>query len=236
MSLQARQRKLLAKKKEEQKRVWAQNDKDPNGANDIKTNFISKADINRGNSRPKNSGKPEEIVSCPYCGHHATVSKMRIHNTLHPNRIIRGVYLGGYENARDKVTLKDKLKITHVLNCALELKNYFPKTFKYRHLELQDREKQNISDTFNSAFKFIDEALKTRNGKCFVHCQEGKSRSVSIVAAYLMSRHKYTLDNALATITSKRGIAQPNKGFLAELRAFEKKLSVETMDENKVDI
>jgi len=232
MSLQARQRKLLAKRKEEQKRIWAQNDNDPNGANDIKTNFISKSDIKWRNTKPKNAGKPEEIVSCPYCGHHATVSKMRIHNTLHPNRIIRGVYLGGYENARDKETLKDKLKITHVLNCALELKNYFPKTFKYRHLQLQDREKQNISDTFNCAFKFIDEALKTRNGKCFVHCQEGKSRSVSIVAAYLMSRHKYTLDNALATITSKRGIAQPNKGFLAELRAFEKQLS----DENKVEI
>jgi len=157
------------------------------------------------------------------------------HNVIHPNLIIKGIYLGGYENARDKETLKDKLKITHVLNCATELNNYFPKTFKYCKLNLMDREKQDITHTFETAFKFIDEALKTKNGKCFVHCQEGKSRSVTIVAGYLMSRHKFSLDNALATITSKRRIAQPNKGFLAELRAFEKSLQDERKEDLTID-
>lgn len=220
MSIQARQRKLLAKKREEQQKIWEANDEKV--ASDAKTVL----------PRVKKE-KVDEIISCPFCGVQAKTSEMPEHNVIHPNLIIKGIYLGGFENARDQETLKDKLKITHVLNCALELKNYFPNTFKYCHLDLQDREKQSIAPTFEKSFLFIDEAL-SKNGKCFIHCQEGKSRSVTIVAGYLMSRHRYSLDNALATITSKRRIAAPNKGFLAELRAFEKTLqSQESQDDDQ---
>jgi len=227
MSLAARQRKLLAKKKEEQRKVWDLND----GKEETKVQ--EKPLITKVTKVKKE--KIDEIISCPFCGHQAKTSEMPKHNVIHPNLIIKGIYLGGYENARDKETLKDKLKITHVLNCATELNNYFPKIFKYRKLDLMDREKQNISSTFETAFKFIDQALQYKKGKCFVHCQEGKSRSVTIVAAYLMSRHKFSLDNALATITSKRRIAQPNKGFLKELRNFEAKLQDDQKDELSID-
>lgn len=223
----ARQRKLLAKRKEEQKKLWDQNDQ-KEGKEAQTRPVISKV------TKVKKE-KVDEIISCPYCGHQAKTSEMPKHNVIHPNLIIKGIYLGGYENAKDCETLKDKLKITHVLNCATELSNYFPKHFKYCKLELMDREKQNIGHTFETAFKFIDQALLHKNGKCFVHCQEGKSRSVTIVAAYLMSRHKFSLDNALATITSKRRIAQPNKGFLAELRKFEKQLQDDQKEELSID-
>jgi len=225
MSMNARQRKLLAKKKEEQKKVWEQND--------MKVASDAQKKVAAGPKVKKE--KVDEIISCPYCGFQAKTSEMPKHNVIHPNLIIKGIYLGGYENARDKETLKDKLKITHVLNCATELNNYFPKTFKYLKLDLMDREKQNIAPTFEKAFTFIDGALKQKKGKCFVHCQEGKSRSVTIVAGYLMSRHKYSLDNALATITSKRRIAQPNKGFLAELKGFEKSLQDDQKEELTID-
>jgi len=228
MSLQARQRKLLAKKKEEQKKLWEQNDKKD------ERDLQDKPVISKVTKVKKE--KVDEIISCPYCGFQAKTSEMPKHNVIHPNLIIKGIYLGGYENARDKETLKDKLKITHVLNCATELNNYFPKTFKYCKLQLMDREKQHIADTFEKACLFIDEALKHKNGKCFVHCQEGKSRSVTIVAAYLMSRHKFSLDNALATITSKRRIAQPNKGFLSELREFERELQVQDDQKEELSI
>jgi len=223
--MNARQRKLLAKKKEEQKKVWEQND--------MKVASDAQKKVAAGPKVKKE--KVDEIISCPYCGFQAKTSEMPKHNVIHPNLIIKGIYLGGYENARDKETLKDKLKITHVLNCATELNNYFPKTFKYLKLDLMDREKQNIAPTFERAFKFIDGALQQKKGKCFVHCQEGKSRSVTIVAGYLMSRHKYSLDNALATITSKRRIAQPNKGFLAELKGFEKSLQDDQKEELTID-
>jgi len=227
MSLAARQRKLLAKKKEEQRKVWDLND----GKEEKKVQ--EKPVITKVTKVKKE--KIDEIISCPFCGHLAKTSEMPKHNVIHPNLIIKGIYLGGYENARDKETLKDKLKITHVLNCATELNNYFPKIFKYRKLDLMDREKQNISSTFETAFEFIDQALQYKKGKCFVHCQEGKSRSVTIVAAYLMSRHKFSLDNALATITSKRRLAQPNKGFLKELRNFEEKLQDDQKDNLSID-
>lgn len=226
MSMAARQRKLLAKRKEEQKKLWEQNDSKV--ASDEKEAPVC---------RPVREKRPvvDEIISCAYCGFKAPTSEMPNHMVIHPNLIIKGIYLGAYENARDKETLKDKLKITHVVNCATELNNYYPKTFKYLKLDLMDREKQSIAPTFEKAFKFIDGALDQKKGKVFVHCQEGKSRSVTIVAGYLMSRHKYSLDNALATITSKRRIAQPNKGFMKELRAYEKSLHDDQKDELTID-
>jgi len=223
----ARQRKLLAKRKEEQKKVWDQNDQKEGKEAQEKPVILKVAKVKKE--------KVDEIISCPYCGFQAKTSEMPKHNVIHPNLIIKGIYLGAYENARDRETLKDKLKITHVLNCATELSNYFPKDFKYCKLDLMDREKQNIGHTFERAFSFIDEALKHKKGKCFVHCQEGKSRSVTIVAGYLMSRHKFSLDNALATITSKRRLAQPNKGFLAELRKYEQKLQDDQKEELSID-
>jgi len=230
MSIAARQRKLLAKKKENQKKLWEQNDQ----KNEEKEKAAAIEAKSVGTTRVKKE-KVDEIISCPFCGFQAKTSEMPKHNVIHPNMIIKGIYLGAYENARDEETLKSKLKITHVLNCATELNNYFPKKFKYLKLDLTDREKQPISDTFDRAFKFIDKALKSKNGKCFVHCQEGKSRSVTIVAGYLMSRYKYSLDNALATITSKRRIAQPNKGFLKELRQFEKSLQEDQKEDLNID-
>jgi len=232
MSLAARQRKLLAKKREDQRNLWEQNDQKNRQKDDAKKNVD---EVKSAASTRVKKEKVDEIISCPYCGFQAKTSEMPKHNVIHPNMIIKGIYLGGYENAKDKETLKGKLKITHVLNCAQELKNYFPKTFKYLKLNLADREKQSISDTFEEAFLFIDKALSSKNGKCFVHCQEGKSRSVTIVAGYLMSRYKYSLNNALATITSKRRIAQPNKGFLAQLRKFEQSLQEDQKENLSID-
>merc|ERR1712083_1004893 len=107
-----------------------------------------------------------------------------------------------------------------------ELSNYHPKTFKYYKLELMDREGQEMTSCFENAFKFMDKAL-ANSGVLFVHCQEGKSRSVTFVAAYLMSRKKYTLNSALAVITSRRRIAQPNQGFITQLKKYEAQLKRE---------
>lgn len=54
-----------------------------------------------------------------------------------------------------------------------------------------------------------------------VHCNWGKSRSVAIVLAYLMKINGMSLDEALAYIRSKRCIAQPNEGFMRQLKAYE---------------
>lgn len=57
-----------------------------------------------------------------------------------------------------------------------------------------------------------------------VHCFAGKSRSTSMVVGYLMGRKGLTLKEALDLIREKRPIAEPNPGFIIQLKAYEKML------------
>ena len=66
---------------------------------------------------------------------------------------------------------------------------------------------------------------------CLVHCARGASRSVSVVIAYLLSRHPdrfKTVDDALALVRTVRPQAEPNIGFALSLRQFERQLQRDT--------
>lgn len=60
---------------------------------------------------------------------------------------------------------------------------------------------------------------------CLVHCFKGMSRSVSVIIAYLLSRHSYrfkSFEEALQHVRNVRPIACPNVGFALSLRQFQK--------------
>ncbi len=57
----------------------------------------------------------------------------------------------------------------------------------------------------------------------FVHCREGRSRSVSFLSAYLMWKEKQLFHAILSDITSKRHIVLPNNKFYSELEKYDKK-------------
>jgi protein-tyrosine phosphatase len=59
------------------------------------------------------------------------------------------------------------------------------------------------------------------NKACLVHCAQGISRSAAVCAAWLLSRKKLSLQEALAAIRKARPEIRPNLGFLASLRALE---------------
>jgi protein-tyrosine phosphatase len=61
--------------------------------------------------------------------------------------------------------------------------------------------KENILD----AVEYISDVVSS-GGKILVHCHAGRSRSVSIVAAYLNKYEGQTINQALSTIASKREI------------------------------
>jgi len=63
----------------------------------------------------------------------------------------------------------------------------------------------------------IDKAM--RSGKTvLVHCQQGVSRSASIVIAYLIHNRAMTYEQALELVKRKRACVKPNAGFVRTLQ------------------
>lgn len=54
-----------------------------------------------------------------------------------------------------------------------------------------------------------------------MHCRAGKSRSVTVVLAYLIHANAWTLKTAYAYVAERRKGISPNIGFVAELMQFE---------------
>lgn len=61
----------------------------------------------------------------------------------------------------------------------------------------------------------------TGAGTVLVHCQAGCSRSVAIVAAYLMHTRHISPTTAVSMIRARRPDAGPNAGFMAQLQLYE---------------
>ncbi|KAJ3782851.1 protein-tyrosine phosphatase-like protein [Lentinula aff. detonsa] len=68
---------------------------------------------------------------------------------------------------------------------------------------------------------FIQTAFRASpDSRVLVHCAEGISRSVSVVAAFLMAQYGWTPKEAVGYIKEKRKIANPNFGFVKQLYEY----------------
>ncbi|RAL42066.1 hypothetical protein DM860_011849 [Cuscuta australis] len=144
-----------------------------------------------------------------------------------PCKIEEGLYLGSVGAAMNRSTLKS-LNITHVLMVANSLSPPYPSDFVYKVISVSDRADADISQNFEECFQFIDEAK--RSGGVLVHCFMGRSRSVTIVLAYLMKKNGISLAQALEHVRSQRRGVEPNAGFFSQLKNLEKTLQVGRME------
>ncbi|XP_047046175.1 dual specificity protein phosphatase PHS1-like [Lolium rigidum] len=147
-------------------------------------------------------------------------------STERPSQITDFMYIGGALAARSTYTLQH-LGVTHVLClCANEIgqsESQKPCLFDYRNFSINDDENADISDVFQDASDFID-FVEHLHGKVLVHCFEGKSRSATVVLAYLMLRKNYTLLEAWNMLKKVHRRAQPNDGFARVLLDLDKRL------------
>lgn len=147
-------------------------------------------------------------------------------NTEKPSSISGSLFIGGALAARSVYTLQH-LGITHILClCSNEIgqsDSQYPDLFEYRNFSICDDEDTNISNIFEEAHDFIDHVEQT-GGKVLVHCFEGRSRSATVVLAYLMLRKKLTLLEAWNKLKRVHRRAQPNDGFAKILLELDRKL------------
>ncbi|MFT4551898.1 MAG: hypothetical protein ACI9S8_000519 [Chlamydiales bacterium] len=148
------------------------------------------------------------------------------------HEIIPGLFLGGEIGAgkrfgrQDDVSkkeqnLKDK-GITHVLCCTSQKQLFFPNSFTYEAIELDDVNEASILEHIEKALEFIKSGMN--EGGVLIHCSAGASRSASFLIAYLMQTHKLPFEAVYGFVKSKRLCVEPNQGFQRELRQFEESL------------
>ncbi|KAJ7133120.1 protein-tyrosine phosphatase-like protein [Mycena epipterygia] len=89
-------------------------------------------------------------------------------------------------------------------------------------IPVQDWPDEELLTHFKHANAFIDNARGTAGAGVLVHCQQGVSRSATIVAAYLMTSHPPTPTSAaaIAFLRARRPQVQPNSGFVDQLALY----------------
>jgi protein-tyrosine phosphatase len=81
----------------------------------------------------------------------------------------------------------------------------------------------NLKEYFEITNNFIDDALDN-DEKILIHCMVGRSRSVTILAAYIMKITGMNVENTLKSIKNKRSMIEPNEYFILQLEGYYKEL------------
>ncbi len=140
------------------------------------------------------------------------------------HEVIKGLYISGEDVATNK-DLLNKHNITHILNITAHAENKFISEIIYKQIKIDDFPSVAINTFFEESFQFIDSALNDQK-VVLVHCHAGVSRSASFIIAYLMQKRTCSsYEEAYEHVKRIRPIVQPNRGFVKQLKTFQKKLA-----------
>jgi len=117
--------------------------------------------------------------------------------------------------------------ITHILGVTQfgEVAKFLDENkFVYKIIVMHDEVDCDLRQYFDDSFSFIQSCLRD-SGRIFVHCNQGRSRSATLVTAYLMRVNKWSFLQALGYLQSKRPSCHPNEGFVQQLIKYEHDLS-----------
>ncbi|XP_059169211.1 dual specificity protein phosphatase 3-like [Physella acuta] len=146
------------------------------------------------------------------------------------DEICPGLFLGDAQCVQKPNVLK-QMEITHLVNASMGSKfnqtdtnaeYYKPINISFYGIPAMDLSSFNILPYLRPAADFIENALSTK-GKVYVHCQQGISRSATVVIAYLMVKKQMDVMKAVRLVREKRDIF-PNDGFIKQLCQLNKEL------------
>lgn len=168
-----------------------------------------------GDERGLSSGSSSE---CEESHHH--------HLQDFPVEILPNLFLGNSSNSEDCDALA-RHNIKYVLNVTPDLPNAFETEggINYLKIPIADHWSQNLAVYFPEAIRFIEEGVSSNCG-VLVHCVAGISRSVTVTVAYLMQRHRLSLNDAFALVRSRKTDVAPNFHFMRQLHSFERDLGL----------
>lgn len=141
------------------------------------------------------------------------------------------LYIGGLY-ALYQTDLIAAAGITHVLSVI----DYDPllqdqfQHLKHFHIRADDHPNADLLQYFDAGVRYIDGPLSAvrqdgggeaeEKGGVFVHCAMGKSRSATLVVAYLMWKYGLDVAPALEQLCEGRPVCDPNPGFKEQLEVW----------------
>jgi dual specificity phosphatase 12 len=150
----------------------------------------------------------------------------------------RNLFIGGLY-ALYQTDLIRAAGITHVLSVidydpAIQ-ERFGDLKLQHLHIRADDHPNENLLQHFDAAVAYMDQALKEtdggKEGGVFVHCAMGKSRSATLVVAYLMWKDGVDATTALEQLCEGRPVCDPNPGFKEQLEVWGRMCAVD--DENE---
>ena len=142
-------------------------------------------------------------------------------DVIPPFQILPHLYLGCRKVATCLPGLK-QCNVTKILNVTSTIPNHFQNIagFTYKQIAVEDNLDVDMTQHLTGAFQFIEEARQ--NGeRVLVHCHAGRSRSVTIILAYLMKYYNHTLHSALEYVKERKPDVNPNLSFVGQLLNYE---------------
>ncbi len=104
------------------------------------------------------------------------------------------------------------------------LHNFFEadQSFVYLRCAVADSDGADIAQFFERTNAFIADGIAS-GYSVLVHCQQGVSRSASLILAYLIRTQAMTLKGAYMHLKQRRPLVKPNSNFLRQLIEWEKR-------------
>jgi len=146
-----------------------------------------------------------------------------------------GLYIGDKYACRDLDLLKS-LQIRTIINCTVKpkaggLRNYYSSDFLYKRVPVKDSDLEDLTPWFSEVCELVDQSLQQKFN-VLIHCQQGVSRSATIVLAYLLYKGN-NLKNAYVQLKTARPIVKPKTAFLRQLVLWDKQLSKKRKERNE---
>jgi len=152
------------------------------------------------------------------CG--CTIPCVKAIGELHMIPVIPNVYIGYWQHAACTPLLEAAgvgavVSVSDGDRILLDGFHVFPVT-------IPDISSAPVEEHFERVSVFIHRYMYQHG--VLVHCRAGMSRSVTLLAAFLMSYSRCNSDEAIAIIREVRPVANPNAGFITKLRRYQNEI------------
>ncbi|KAL2096226.1 hypothetical protein ACEWY4_008374 [Coilia grayii] len=136
------------------------------------------------------------------------------------SQITPTLYLSGVDTALNRTAVSNR-RITLIVNATVEHVCPNHPDVECIRVPVPDQPHASLLEHFDSVAEHIH---NNQTGSTLVHCSAGRSRSASLVMAYLMRFQGATLLQAYRWVLEVRPFIRPNAGFWRQLLEYERKL------------